>query len=178
MGDQLCNLRHQEAPVEAKAVTTRWRLAYWSTFKAWKVPLKPILRLPSSVLIQRNCGRSLGCLPPVTTPLLRQLAVVTARKQAMPSEWSWCAVHPKGAKVLSTTALQESMPVGRPMPPLRLSEEELRQLQCVANSSSMPGLIVQRALIVLSCGTGESFTISCQEDGRHIDDCRQVEEAL
>ncbi|MCP9860375.1 helix-turn-helix domain-containing protein, partial [Cyanobium sp. Cruz-8H5] len=38
------------------------------------------------------------------------------------------------------------------MPPLKLSEEELRQLQNIANSRS----IVQRAQIVLACGAGES----------------------
>jgi hypothetical protein len=27
-----------------------------SKLKAWKVPLKLVLRLPSRVLIQRNCG--------------------------------------------------------------------------------------------------------------------------
>jgi hypothetical protein len=56
---------------------------------AWKVPLKLVLRLPSRVLILRNCGSSLGCLPPVTTALWWQLAVVTARKQASPSERTW-----------------------------------------------------------------------------------------
>lgn len=48
------------------------------------------------------------------------------------------------------------MPVGRPMPPLKLTEEELRQLQNIANSRSMPHSIVQRAQIVLACGAGES----------------------
>ena len=57
--------------------------------KAWKVPLKLVLMLLSRVLIQRNCGRSLGCLPPVTTALWWQLAVVTVRKQASPSERTW-----------------------------------------------------------------------------------------
>jgi hypothetical protein len=41
------------------------------------------------VLIQRNCGRSLGCLPPLPAALWWQLAVVTARKQARPSESPW-----------------------------------------------------------------------------------------
>ena len=41
------------------------------------------------MLILRNCGSSLGCLPPVTTALWWQLAVVTARKQASPSERTW-----------------------------------------------------------------------------------------
>ncbi len=44
------------------------------------------------------------------------------------------------------------------MPPLKLSEEELRQLQNIANSRSMPHSIVQRAQIVLACGAGESNT--------------------
>ena len=57
------------------------------------------------------------------------------------------------------------MPVGRPMPPLKLSEEELRQLQNIANSRSMPHSIVQRAQIVLASGAGESNTAIAKRMG-------------
>ena len=43
------------------------------------------------------------------------------------------------------------------MPPLKLSDEELNQLQVIANLRSMPHSIVQRAHIVLVCGAGESI---------------------
>ena len=51
------------------------------------------------------------------------------------------------------------------MPPLKLSEEELRQLQNIANSRSMPHSIVQRAQIVLACGAGESNTAIAKRMG-------------
>jgi putative transposase len=57
------------------------------------------------------------------------------------------------------------MPVGRPMPPLRLSEEEIRQLQNIANSPSMPPSIVQRTQIVPACGAGESNTAIAKRMG-------------
>ena len=53
---------------------------------------------------------------------------------------------------MSTVAL------GRPMPPLVLSEDEVQQLQALANSQSLPHSIVQRAQIVLACGAGETNT--------------------
>jgi len=51
------------------------------------------------------------------------------------------------------------------MPPLKLSEEELRQLQNIANSRSMPHSVVQRAQIVLACGAGESNTAIAKRMG-------------
>ncbi len=48
--------------------------------------------------------------------------------------------------------------VGRPMPPLELSEDEVQQLQALAHSRSLPHAIVQRAQIVLACGAGETNT--------------------
>ena len=50
------------------------------------------------------------------------------------------------------------MAVGRPMPPLVLSDDEVQQLQSIANSRSLPHSIVQRAQIVLACGAGETNT--------------------
>ena len=50
------------------------------------------------------------------------------------------------------------MPVGRPMPPLALSEDDVRELQSIANSRSMPHPLVQRAQIVLACDAGETNT--------------------
>jgi putative transposase len=50
------------------------------------------------------------------------------------------------------------MAVGRPMPPLVLTEDEVQQLQSIANSRSLPHSIVQRAQIVLACGAGETNT--------------------
>jgi putative transposase len=50
------------------------------------------------------------------------------------------------------------MAVGRPMPPLVLAEDEVQQLQSIANSRSLPHSIVQRAQIVLACGAGETNT--------------------
>jgi putative transposase len=51
------------------------------------------------------------------------------------------------------------------MPPLKLSGEELRQLQSIANPRSMPHSIVQRAQIVLACGAGESNTAIAKRMG-------------
>ncbi len=50
------------------------------------------------------------------------------------------------------------MAIGRPMPPLVLTEDEVQQLQSIANSRSLPHSIVQRAQIVLACGAGETNT--------------------
>ncbi len=50
------------------------------------------------------------------------------------------------------------MAVCRPMPPLVLTEDELQQLQSIANSRSLPHSIVQRAQIVLACGAGDTTT--------------------
>ena len=44
------------------------------------------------------------------------------------------------------------------MPPLVLSEDEVQQLQALANSRSLPHSIVQRAQIALACGAGETNT--------------------
>lgn len=48
------------------------------------------------------------------------------------------------------------MPVGRPMPALQPSAEELSQLQRIASSRTMPHSLVQRAQIILACAAGES----------------------
>ena len=50
------------------------------------------------------------------------------------------------------------MALGRPMPPLVLSDDEVQQLQALASSRSLPHSIVQRAQIVLACGAGETNT--------------------
>ena len=44
------------------------------------------------------------------------------------------------------------------MPPLRLSGDEVQQLQTLAYSRSLPYSIVQPAQIVLACGAGETNT--------------------
>jgi putative transposase len=44
------------------------------------------------------------------------------------------------------------------MPPLVLSDTGVQQLQRIASSRSLPHSIVQRALIVLACGAGETNT--------------------
>ena len=50
------------------------------------------------------------------------------------------------------------MPVGCPMPALALSEDDVRELQSIANSRSRPHALLQRTQIVLACGTGETNT--------------------
>ena len=50
------------------------------------------------------------------------------------------------------------MAVSRPMPPLVLGDDEVQQLQSIANSRSLPHAIVQRAQIVLACAAGETNT--------------------
>ncbi|MCX5951975.1 MAG: helix-turn-helix domain-containing protein, partial [Cyanobacteria bacterium] len=50
------------------------------------------------------------------------------------------------------------MAVGRPMQPLVLSDDQVQQLQSIANSRSLPHAIVQRAQIVLACAAGETNT--------------------
>jgi len=57
------------------------------------------------------------------------------------------------------------MPVGSPMPPLALSEDDVRELQSIANSRSMPHALVQRAQIVLACGSGETNTTIAKRMG-------------
>jgi putative transposase len=57
------------------------------------------------------------------------------------------------------------MPVGRPMPPLELSEDDVRELQSIANSRSLPHSLVQRAQIVLACGAGETNTAIAKRMG-------------
>jgi putative transposase len=57
------------------------------------------------------------------------------------------------------------MPIGRPMSPLALSENDVRELQGVANSRSLPHALVQRAQIVLACVTGETNTTIAKRMG-------------
>jgi len=55
--------------------------------------------------------------------------------------------------------------LGRPMPPLLLSDDEVQQLQALASSRSLPHSIVQRAQIVLACGAGETNTAIAKRMG-------------
>jgi putative transposase len=57
------------------------------------------------------------------------------------------------------------MAVGRPIPPLDLSDEEVQQLQSIAYSRSFPHSIVQRAQIVLACAAGETNTVISKRMG-------------
>ena len=57
------------------------------------------------------------------------------------------------------------MALGRPMPPLVLSYDEVQQLQALAHSRSLPHSIVQRAQIVLACGAGETNTAIARRMG-------------
>jgi putative transposase len=57
------------------------------------------------------------------------------------------------------------MAIGRPMPPQVLSDDEVQQLQSIANSRSLPHSIVQRAQIVLACGAGETNTANAKRMG-------------
>jgi len=50
------------------------------------------------------------------------------------------------------------MAPGWPMPQRDLSEDEIQQLQSIANSRSYTHSLVQRAQIVLACGGGETNT--------------------
>jgi len=58
-----------------------------------------------------------------------------------------------------------SVALGRPMPPLVLSDDEVQQLQGIASSRSLPHSIVQRAQIVLACGAGETNTAIAKHMG-------------
>ena len=57
------------------------------------------------------------------------------------------------------------MALGRPMPPLVLSDDEVQQLQALASSRSLSHSIVQRAQIVLACGAGETNTAIAKRMG-------------
>lgn len=57
------------------------------------------------------------------------------------------------------------MPVGRPMAPLNLTDDELSQLQSLAGSRSLPHSIVQRAQIVLACAAGDTNTAVAKRFG-------------
>ena len=57
------------------------------------------------------------------------------------------------------------MALGRPMPALVLSDEEVQQLQSIANSRSYPHSLVQRAQIVMACGAGETNTAIAKRMG-------------
>jgi len=70
------------------------------------------------------------------------------------------------------------MAAGRPMPPLVPTEDELQQLQSIANSRSLPHSIVQRAQIVLACGAGETNTSIAKRMGLSGGDRRQVAKTL
>lgn len=48
------------------------------------------------------------------------------------------------------------MALGRPMPPLELSEDETQQPQTIPRPRSLPHSIVQKAQIVLAAATGIS----------------------
>ena len=53
--------------------------------KKWKVSLKLILRLTSTVLLKRNCGRTIEFCPRGTMASRLQPDVLTERKQTRPS---------------------------------------------------------------------------------------------
>ena len=57
------------------------------------------------------------------------------------------------------------MALGRPMPPLVLSDDEVQQLKALASSRTLPHSLVRRAQIVLACGAGESNTAIAQRMG-------------
>ena len=57
------------------------------------------------------------------------------------------------------------MALGRPIPPLVLSDDEVDQLQALAHSRSLAHSIVQRAQIVLACGAGETNTAIAKRMG-------------
>lgn len=51
------------------------------------------------------------------------------------------------------------------MAPLVLAEDEVQQLQALANSRSLPHSVVQRAQILLACGAGETNTAIAKRMG-------------
>jgi putative transposase len=55
--------------------------------------------------------------------------------------------------------------LGRPIPPLVLSDDEVQQLQGIASSCLLPHSIVQRAQIVVACGAGETNTAIAKRMG-------------
>lgn len=57
------------------------------------------------------------------------------------------------------------MVVGRPLPPLALSEDQLQQLQSIAQSRSRSHAIVQRCQIILACAAGETNTAIARRMG-------------
>lgn len=59
-----------------------------------------------------------------------------------------------------------SVALGRPTPPLALSDDEVQQLQGIASSGSLPHSIVLRTQIVLACGAGEPSTLIANRMGR------------
>jgi putative transposase len=60
------------------------------------------------------------------------------------------------------------MPVGRPIPPLQLSDEVKKQLETMANSRSLPYAQVRRAQIILMSGQGLTNTKIAQRVGLSI----------
>jgi hypothetical protein len=64
IGNAHCHRSHRKVSVEAEAVPTQVAPGVLVKVEGMEGALKLILRLPSRELIQRNCGRSLGCLPP------------------------------------------------------------------------------------------------------------------
>ena len=57
------------------------------------------------------------------------------------------------------------MAVALPMPPQVLSDDEVQQLQSIANSRSLPHSIVQRAQIVLTYGSSVTNTANSRRMG-------------
>jgi hypothetical protein len=67
---------------------------------------------------------------------------------------SWCAVPLLTDTIDHLSTWTSSLLVGRPMPPLDFCEDDDRELPSIANSRSIPHLIVQRARIIMACGAG------------------------
>jgi hypothetical protein len=77
-----------------------------------------------------------------------------------------------------------SLALGRPLPPLVLSDDEVQQLQGIGNSRSLPHSILQRAQIVLACWAGETNTAIAMSQRAlstaelNPDDWRRIRDAL
>lgn len=78
------------------------------------------------------------------------------------ADTSWCAAPEIAA---NHGASEVPMALGRPKPPLLLSEGEIQQRQALAGSRSLPPSIVQRAQILLGWGAGERRTYQDDKAG-------------
>ena len=87
--DALGHRNHRKAPVEAEAVAAEIAPGVLVKVEGMDGAIKAGLEVAQQGIDPTELGQVVWVFPPVTTALWGQPAVVTARKQARPSESTW-----------------------------------------------------------------------------------------